>query len=70
MPARRRGTFVLHDIFPASLGHCFGVMVESVGGTPTGIVVETSLYWGVVAGQWRDGMSAPGIVLPGGVPQR
>ncbi|MBL8144441.1 MAG: tandem-95 repeat protein [Acidobacteria bacterium] len=63
VPAMRRATAVLHELFPETVGTRFGFVVESLDGWAAPVVVETSLYWTGPMGGWACGMSATAAPL-------
>jgi hypothetical protein len=50
--------------FPEAAGKRFGALIESLGETPTGIVVERAMYWNAVGQTWAAGTNAVGTRLP------
>ncbi len=50
--------------FPEAAGKRFGALIESLGDTPTGIVVERAMYWNALGQVWAAGTNAVGTRLP------
>jgi hypothetical protein len=56
--ANSRSNVSIGDVFPASNGRRFGVIVESLGATPAQIVVERAMYSNAGGALWSAGTAA------------
>jgi hypothetical protein len=64
LPASSRVNVAIGVVFPESIGKRFGIIVESLGGTPSQIVVERAIYSDANGVVWAAGTDVLATKLP------
>jgi hypothetical protein len=64
LPARSRTNVSVSVEFPVAAGRRFGAVVESLGATPTQIVVERAMYTSPGGVTWAAGTNALATPVP------
>ena len=63
IPATSRFNVAIRPEFPAAAGRRFGVVVETIGGSPAPLIVEQAIYNDAGGVHWAAGSNALATVL-------